>query len=63
MPSSSSESVRGAVRRVSYAPVEAMENESREPEAAPSPLYLTDRDPDDETDAGEADDRPERIAA
>jgi len=40
-----------------------METESTEPEAAPSPLYLTDRDPDDEADADEVDDRAERIAA
>jgi hypothetical protein len=40
-----------------------METESTESEAAASPLYLTDRDPDDETDAAEAGDAPERIAA
>ena len=40
-----------------------MENESTEPEAAPSQLYLSDRDPDDETDAAEPDDGPERLAA
>jgi hypothetical protein len=27
------------------------------------PLYLTNRDPDDETDAGEVEDGPEQLAA
>jgi hypothetical protein len=55
-----------SVRPAAYPRTEAMETESTQPNdaaAEPRPLYLSDRDPDDETDAGEVEDGLDRIAA